>query len=176
MERIDNSVQREQWFIVPVNPQPWTVPTFSAGMKNGHMFCSPAPDAKGNDFKEAVQEELRAQNAYMMKAPYRIEFWFDHKLESTRSKAVDATNMQKLAEDALQGIVIDNDRNVSEIHSYNFEQDGMAAGMFLIHVVDNAKPPGIPYHILVEWAKVRNAILEGKMNKMKAIKETNTWP
>ena len=173
---VNNLFQREQWFVIPVNPQPWTVPPFQPGMKNGHMYVSPGRDVKGEDFKQAVRDELNRQGAYMMKAPYEIEFWFDHKLDSSKSKAVDATNMQKLAEDALQGIVIDNDRNVVSIHSRNFPQDKDAAGMFLIRVVDNAPEPGIPQEIAMEFSRVRKEILEGKTKQIKQIRETNTWP
>ena len=174
---IDNRMQREQWFVIPVNPQPWTVPPFQPGMKNGHMYVSPGRDVKGGDFKDAVREEIIAQGAYMMKPPYKIEFWFEHKLESDTSKEVDATNMQKLAEDALQGVVIDNDRHVKVITSHNFDQNDTAnVGMFLIHVVDNVPEPGIPMEIFQKWAEVRNQLKLNKAQTVKEIKDANTWP
>lgn len=100
----------EQYIIaIPVNPEPWKAPTVG----RGRAFANKGSDA----YKQAVRDYLTAAGAPMLEPPYRVHFlfWrkrFQYKDKGGRTRTrndSDATNMQKLTEDAMQGILISND-------------------------------------------------------------------
>lgn len=82
-------------------------------------------------FKEAVQDELHRRGAKMLTGKWNkitLGFWrrldkYEDSGGRTRTKNwADATNMQKLTEDALQGILFENDRNNFEVTSRIVQQ------------------------------------------------------
>lgn len=93
-------------------------------------------------YQEEVRDVLQAQGAYMMKPNYRLTFYFHRTSESEtrpnsrkRSKS-DATNMQKSLEDALQGVVIENDRDVLDVRSRIIEPDSIITEPFVVVQVE----------------------------------------
>lgn len=129
-------------YVVPVNPEPWKVgPVHSGRKKGGGFFASVGRDATGEAFKQGVKEHLLAQGAEVLPGPYALRFlWYRQLIQYQGPKRkvtknrVDSTNMQKLAEDSLQGVLIDNDRNVLSVSSEIVEQDTDAPGMFVVIV------------------------------------------
>ena len=112
------SIER-QWYLIPFNPEPWTTPPYSAGRKNGKLFVNAGRNEHSENFKQSVRESLLAQGATMVTGKiHNVHFlwWrqlvqYEDSAGRRRTKnAVDTTNCQKLAEDALQGVLIDNDR------------------------------------------------------------------
>lgn len=164
-------------FLVPVNPRPWTTPPYSISRANGKFRVFAGRDEAGHNFKEAVREELLNQYAEMLDPPYRLEFWFWRCLDP-KSKEADATNMQKLCEDALQDIVITNDRFVRSVKSNIMEQSETTPGMILIEVEGNFdKPTPIPDRMIESVDRMHNS-LKHKIHDatFDEFKLNNTWP
>lgn len=111
--------------ILWLNPEPWAIGTVTP-RKGGARI---APNANLAAYQSAVKEELDGVD-YLPEEYRHIKFYFwrqqaryvsmDDKVRS-RNQA-DATNMQKALEDALQGVLFDNDREVRKITSEIVEQ------------------------------------------------------
>ena len=119
-------------FVIPTNPEPWKVGPMGVGRKGGKPFPTVAPDPNLQAYQEAVREWFDAEvEAVVTEGPYQVRLYFYRQLASYQDSAgrrrhrnaADATNMQKATEDALQGCVIDNDRNVHGITSFIAVQD-----------------------------------------------------
>lgn len=106
-----------------VNPQPWAVGTFSTvrNKQTGKLVTKPSPDMTLVTYQNSIRELLELQGAVMREGKYALRFTFSRQLEkyvkntgkgtATRNHA-DGTNMMKATEDALQGAIIGNDRDV----------------------------------------------------------------
>lgn len=115
-----------RWYVLNLNPEQWDLGTIT-GRKGGGSRISPNPNLV--TFQNAVREEL--EDVKMLPAHYRrITFYFwreqakyldasDHIRQRNRA---DATNLQKGLEDALQGLLFANDREVRDIRSVVMEQ------------------------------------------------------
>lgn len=110
---------------IDCEPEPW-----SASLKGKHGFYD-----KKSKHKDFVRWQIKGQyREEPIHGHISLEFIFFIPIPKSASKAMrrqmidrrvfptspDVTNMQKLYEDCLQGIVIDNDRYSSEIHSKRF--------------------------------------------------------
>lgn len=119
-----------QIFAVPVNPLPWVVPPVSVIKKGGKAFPKFGQDSAGAAFKEAIKESVIEQGGRMMEPGYSMEIltWrrrdqYQDKAGRTRTKnTVDATNMQKLIEDSLTGIIWEDDRTNITVKTTQIEQ------------------------------------------------------
>lgn len=116
-------------FVLWINPEPWAVGTISSGRKNGKIFSRMSPDPNLVAFQKAVKESF--EGLPMLPADFtKLTFYFwrqqavylDAADRRRHRNQADATNMQKGLEDALQGILFENDRNVREIRSVIVEQ------------------------------------------------------
>lgn len=113
-----------------VNPQPWAVGPLAMGRRNGKMFPKMNRNEAVHDFKEAVREQLHGHVQKLPPGEYDLKFYLWRRLDSyvaesgrkAAAHVADATNMQKALEDALQGIVFDNDRDVRRIFTEIVEQ------------------------------------------------------
>lgn len=119
-----------KWFYVPVNPEPWETGGLSIHRKGGKTYPMMVPSGQLVAYKEAVREELEGE-APLPWREFQLTFYFWRKLESSLTvekgrkvtrHQVDATNMQKALEDALQGVLFGNDRDVRRIESVIVEQ------------------------------------------------------
>ena len=166
----------KQTFLLPINPEPWRVPPMSAvRSKNGRLIVKADRDAGLAAYQEAVREELVDKQAQLMDPPYLLKFWFWRKLEKN-AKEVDATNMQKALEDALQGIVINNDRFVREISSHAVRQDATTPGMILIQAFsgNDCKFTPIPEYALPDVERLEAML--APLNVMEDFRFDNSWP
>lgn len=86
-----------------------------------------------DSYKEAVREEVRSQlsaDHQMLEGEIELQLYFwrvrsaytTPQGKSHRKHEADLTNMQKATEDALQGILFKNDKDVSHVESYIVEQ------------------------------------------------------
>lgn len=143
-----------QFYVIPVNPEPWVTPPYSTVPVRGgkHWVVKAGRDNRSHTFKEAVREELERQGVAKIEAPYRLHFLFYRKLDRyqlesgkkhTRHDA-DATNMQKLLEDALQGYLIDNDTDTRLITSQIVEQGSDAPGLCVV-IAQTLERPNVPF-------------------------------
>lgn len=115
------------YHITGINPEPWVSPEATVGRKGGKAFVQFYSSDGLKAYQEAVKEEIAQQNGHLMKyeGPLVVEFFFwrntdngevdDRKM--VRNEA-DATNMQKACEDALQGVLYDNDKRNRIVSSY----------------------------------------------------------
>jgi Holliday junction resolvase RusA-like endonuclease len=109
------------WYSIEhVNPEPWESPEGSIGRRNGGLFVAMHSTERMRNFQASVREEFELQNPGYRKEEglLRVEFhlWrqlveYDTDKRKQRGKVADATNCQKALEDALQGLLYDNDRD-----------------------------------------------------------------
>lgn len=133
-----------QWYIIDgVNPEPWAASQASVGRKNGKSFVHFHKPEQLRQYQESVRELFPEQNPQAVKYEGDIEltfyFWRQRSTyemsegKSTRQSAqADATNLQKALEDALQGILYDNDRDIRSIRSVLVEQAPKTEPVILI--------------------------------------------
>lgn len=129
-----------QIFAIPINPLPWTVPPFSAIRKGGKTIPVAGVDSAGAAFKEAVREQAIEQGGFIMEPGHSLEIltWrrrdqYKDKANRTRTKnIVDATNMQKLIEDALTGVTWEDDRTNIAVKTTQIEQSVETEPMIII--------------------------------------------
>lgn len=114
------------WYIIKINPEPWAIGPVSVGRKNGGVFPIVGQNKQLASYQEAVREAL--SDGLLVDYEVKITFYFWRRLETYVAKRkvtkhqVDATNLQKGTEDALQGILIFNDRQVRDVRSVIWEQ------------------------------------------------------
>ena len=150
-----------------INPVPWKAPLANWSQRQFYK-----PD-EVMAFQEAVREEVQTKltdgryEAEVFKylvGPLTLRFWFWRRLDlgvSAHTKArrrghqSDTTNMQKALEDALHGVVFDNDREVKDIRSVTVDQGpdvrpGIVIGVDVYYGAELL----IPSHILNELLAV----------------------
>jgi len=97
--------------VIPgINPEPWKVgPASAIRTGGGKLAASIAPDPGLQVYQEALKEEFRLLGVPLLAPNYHLRFWWWRQLETYRGpkrmvtrNAVDQTNLQKAAEDAMQ--------------------------------------------------------------------------
>lgn len=160
------------WIYLPINPDPWAIGPVSVGKRNGKMIPIVGRNAQLDAFKNAVREELESQGVKKVNySNYDIKFFFWRKLESntggSRKNIADATNMQKATEDALQDVLIGNDRDVKSIQSIIVDQG------------PDVKKPGILIYLTYYDLSVVDMIPEEMWDKATGIEPEplfdNSW-
>lgn len=117
-----------RWYVLEVNPEQWAIGDVSVGRKNGKLYPSVGRNAELYNYQQAVKEILDGSQM-LPEGKYRLEFFFWRQQsvytgakKKVKKNQVDATNLQKALEDALQGVLFGNDRDVVDIHSVIVEQ------------------------------------------------------
>lgn len=117
------------WYVLHgINPEPWKVGPITIGRsKIGKLFSVVGQDQQLRSFQDAVREAMK--DGIAIEGPLELKFFFWRRLDSytgarkeITKHEVDATNMQKATEDALQGILMKNDNLVKRISSTVVEQ------------------------------------------------------
>lgn len=152
--------QREYWYCFHMQTEPWTTGRVSIGRKDGHVHGRLSPDAQLQVFQEAVREELLDVDPLPPEQKYKLTFYIWRTIETYETpagrrvtkKVVDATNIQKGLEDALQGILIGNDRDVADIRTVLVEQSAETKPFIAIRaeVWEGLDPTEIPESIWIE--------------------------
>lgn len=141
-----------QYVIRDINPEPWTSPSASASRIGGRVVARVHKNARLRAYQEAIKEALEGVDE-PRDGPVDLEFYFWRQLEQyktdkdklRRRNRADVTNLQKALEDAIQGILITNDRNVVSITSVMVEQgpDVVPRIGIMIHVPSLVSPERI---------------------------------
>jgi Holliday junction resolvase RusA-like endonuclease len=98
-------------FAVESRPVPWSVPFVT---RSGASIKDKRLVGWQHAVKKAARDAMAGKHPYP--GPVRLEVWFY--LTEARNKSVpDTSNLTKGSEDALQGLVIVNDRQVCEVHA-----------------------------------------------------------
>lgn len=114
----------EKWYTLNLNPEPWAVGEVSVGRHGGRFKGTISPNPNLVAFQNAVREAMA--DVELLPPWYRkFTFYFfrqqakyiDAADRVRQRNQADATNLQKGLEDALQGILFENDRNVLDIRS-----------------------------------------------------------
>jgi Holliday junction resolvase RusA-like endonuclease len=165
--------------IIDLNPLPWRVPPFSVGRgKGGGRFVVAGRDQELHSYQEAIREHLTSINAPMMEPPYRILLAFSrstaaHMVESGRKAKgnnADSTNLQKAAEDALQGVVISNDTHVRSITSMIVDQSDEAPPFIALEVRGGYEDLQTPRWVWEAYGDRKNSHTEA------VVSDGNEWP
>lgn len=144
-----------QWFYLDVNPDPWAIGPIGVGRRNGKMYPYVGQNAQLAAYKETVVDQLK-DAVPLGPGEYVLTFYFWRRLdshESGKKHQADATNLQKSTEDALQGVLIGNDRNVRDIRSVIVEQSSETKPCIVIRadIWDGYDDSEIPDEI---WDKI----------------------
>lgn len=144
------------WYVIPgVNPIPWTAPEVAIGRKNGKPFPIVHSAAELKNYKEAVAEGVRERypDTEMIEDEIALTFFFYRQLpvyekgakgRKSRSHVADATNMQKATEDALQGVLFKNDRQVVHAESWVMSQAEDTDPLIVVNLVWHPPLPELP--------------------------------
>lgn len=138
--------------IFGVNPEPWTAPSVAVGRRGGKPFPQVFKKAALTAYQEAVKEALAEADRPIMPidGPIVLRFYLWRQLPAykterermARKHQADATNMQKALEDACQGILFLNDRDVVHVETWIMEQKHDTEPLIVIDV-DSFE--GMPY-------------------------------
>lgn len=121
------SLLKNIYHITGINPEPWTASQAARGKTHISFY----KQAKLVAYQQAIKEELPLQNGHIFQypkdTPIRIEFFLYRQLDGDdekkqRANWADATNLQKSTEDALQGILYDNDKRNRDVRTVVVEQ------------------------------------------------------
>ena len=117
------------WFVLDVNPEPWAIGDLSVGRRGGKAFPMVGRNNQLHMYKEAVKEELDNPGIWFDgKIELKFFFWRrrdEYKTPQARTHRkheADGTNMAKATEDALQGVLFKNDKDVNRMEWTVVEQ------------------------------------------------------
>lgn len=105
---------------IPLNAEPWTVGQLGLGRRKGKVYPTITKDSNLRVFQAAVKEEMahRYPDAPIRTGDIDLTFYLWRNLaeyqgakKKVHRQQADATNLQKALEDALQGVLYDNDRD-----------------------------------------------------------------
>lgn len=131
------------WYLLPLNAEPWKVPSASIGRARGKLHIEMHKDRGLVAYQEAVKEQMATlyPDAPKLEGEVDITFYFWRHLalyqgakKLVTRNACDATNAQKALEDALQGILYDNDKANVHVESWVMEQGSHVEPLTMIRV------------------------------------------
>jgi Holliday junction resolvase RusA-like endonuclease len=137
-----------KWYILPLNPEPWAIGPVTVGRQRGRYTGNVGRNQQLAAFQQAVKDEIGHVEP-MIQGHIKLRFFFwRNRAEYTTSSSrahrkheADVTNLQKALEDALQGILYVNDKNVNDIQSVLVEQGPSVAGRILIGIDHSPEMP-----------------------------------
>lgn len=136
------------WFSLDVNPEPWAIGDLSVGRARGKVYPVVGRNHQLHNYKEAVKEAIGDPGVWF-EGGIELFFCFNRRRDAYktpqarghRKHEADLTNLQKATEDALQGILFKNDKDVVKVTSQMVEQSEMARGYVLIGIRTYTQEP-----------------------------------
>lgn len=146
----------DRWYVLNVNPEPWAVGPLDLLRRNGKLAPTMGRNLQLYMYQQAVKEEMQRCYPDVVELPphYELDFWFWRNTE--RGNIADATNLQKATEDALQGVLLKNDRLVVRVGSTIVAQGADVTGALAFRVrwgiepIENELTEPVPVFILAE--------------------------
>lgn len=137
-------MNRRTYCLAGINPEPWAIGPLGYRKLAGKIQPFVGPNLKLQSFQNEVKDELERiiNHEPPSTAMCTLRFFFWRRLETwdtptgrkSGAHQADVTNLQKGLEDALQGIIITNDRNVQSITSEIVEQGpDVLPGILIVH-------------------------------------------
>lgn len=131
------------WMLLDINPEPWAIGPVGSARRGGKLTSYVGRNAQLHAYEEAVKEEVQSQlptdfKMYEGKVLLRMYFWRNRaeyvtpQARTHRKHEADLTNMQKATEDALQGVLFKNDKDVAAIHSIIMNQGPEVEGTIVL--------------------------------------------
>lgn len=161
----------DRWFVLALTAQPWAIGPVGVGYRGKKPYAYVGPNQQLQAYQEALREEL--DGAGILDGEVEIQLFIWRKLEMAKNfggrdrkaKTSDATNIQKATEDALQGILIENDRNVRRISTEIVEQSDTAKSCIAMRVrsYQPLNPDLIPDAV---WGEVEDAQDRARMAEL----------
>lgn len=124
--------------VLALNPEPWTSPSVAQrGPRRGVMVYK---NEQLRTYQLAIKE-LLGERVPEFPPGTRIALRFYFWRNTTKGQPADATNMQKATEDAIQGLLLDNDRHVVHVESWLMDQGTDVEGRVVIGLEAAGSPP-----------------------------------
>jgi Holliday junction resolvase RusA-like endonuclease len=130
-----------RWYELDLNPEPWAIGPLGVNRKGG-LRPFVGRNQQLFNFQEAVKEAMNSPQFVpeMIVGDVALIFYFwRQRAEYTTPQArthrkheADTTNMQKALEDALQGVLYKNDKDVKFINSIQVAQGPDVRGKILV--------------------------------------------
>lgn len=143
-------------FFLTVNPHQWAIGPVTTIKRGGKTIPMVGRNVQLHNFKEAVKKEMTRLYGpqEIMEGPVELRFWFwrnrpayeTYQARTHRKHEADATNLQKSLEDALQGVLYKNDKQVQKVTSEIVEQDQDIRGYIIIEVDDYLPTQPPPFY------------------------------
>lgn len=120
-----------KWLALDVNPEPWAIGPVGYSRRGGKMSAYVGRNQQLDAYKQAVAEELTEKyDGEPIPGKVMLVFYFWRNMAEYetpqarrhRKHEADLTNLQKATEDACQGILFDNDRDVASVYAEVREQ------------------------------------------------------
>ena len=147
---MSNALSDMAWYALDVNPEPWAIGPVGYARRNGKMSAYVGRNAQLDAYKEAIREAIGTGHTPIQgKVRLVVFFWRDRADYETpqarrhRKHEADATNLLKATEDALQGILFENDRDNNDVRAVVVEQGPGVTGRVLVGVAPSAEVPDI---------------------------------
>lgn len=163
------------WLFFEINPEPWAVGPVGYARRGGKMSAYIGRNQQLASFQEAVREELHEQWGDLppLEGRFKIDVFFWRKREEYktpqsrrhRKHEADATNLLKAFEDALQPMLINNDRDNISVTSHIMEQSETALPRIILRI-EKIDPE--------EHVRVLLSGLPASMRKKIAVQITNS--
>lgn len=165
----------ERWYGVNINPEPWAVGPLDIMRRGGKIVPTYGRNQQLHMYQEALRDEIkRTYPPHMqeiLRPGYELDFWFWRNTE--KGNVADATNLQKATEDALQGLLLQNDREVVRVASTIVEQGPDVYGTVIFRVrwcVENSDlTDPIPVFLLADRDQAMDYVSAPPVNN-------NVWP
>lgn len=147
------------WYYFRINPEPWAVGPLDIGRRSGKVYATMGQNKQLAAYQEAVRDELALQDPEMIsgRVTMRLYFWRNRAEYTTpnqrqhRKHEADLTNLVKAFEDACQGVLFENDRDVVHTDAYLIDQGTEVEGKILLCIGEAVTPAEyvkpIPEHI-----------------------------
>lgn len=157
-----------KWYVLDVNPEPWRVGPASVGRINGKLVPQIGRDQQLASYQEAIREALGTALPPMIEGKVKLKlfFWRNRAEYETpqarrhRKHEADVTNLAKATEDALQGLLFDNDRDTNTMLAVMVEQGPDVRGRVVVGVEPAPMIPDavnlIPDHVWLEMQERDN--------------------
>lgn len=132
------------WYILEINPDPWAIGPVGYARRNGKMSAYVGRNQQLDAYKKAVAEEMADVHPVMLSGKIGLVLFFWRTIDvyetsqakAARSHEADNTNLQKATEDALQGILYKNDKDVVFNQTTMVDQSTTAPGRVVIGVTN----------------------------------------
>lgn len=133
-----------RYMLFGINPVPWKSPNVGIGRRNGKVVPQVYKAAELAAYQEAIREQMSQvvpQAILETHERLALTFYLWRNAGTKADHTSDATNLQKALEDALQGVLFKNDRNIVHVQTWIMEQGAGVSPKIVIEIEEAPEPP-----------------------------------